>query len=132
MNHFHYYICNTHTHTHTHTRTHKSLRANMYIFLVVKRPVNTGILVSEYRGTVVQREALYKDMQGDPSLRYLCRSPSPFILLPPSPPISTPTLAFGVDARNSGSPARFVRRSCSPNADVRVLWDKEKPRFAVS
>ncbi len=106
----------------------------LLIFSVVKRPVPTGVLVAEYKGTVVPRSTLYKDMQLEPTLQYICRPPSPFILFPPPPPFSIPnsTSSFGVDARSSGSPARFVRRSCTPNADVRVLWDKTNPRFGVS
>lgn len=105
-------------------------------------------MIAEYKGTVVLKEALFAEIEGNPPQQILCKVPSAFVLLPTCDPLvgfSTATTSsssslsssssgpvFAVDARTAGSPARFVRRSCSPNACVRVVWDKNKPRFGVS
>eukprot|EP00026_Physarum_polycephalum_P001045 Phypoly_transcript_01046.p1 GENE.Phypoly_transcript_01046~~Phypoly_transcript_01046.p1 ORF type:complete len:1142 (+),score=210.11 Phypoly_transcript_01046:269-3694(+) len=95
--------------------------------LVLSRPVNKGTLISEYRGTVVARETLCRELLCD-QLFYLCHTPNSFVLMPPCARASA---AIGVDARRSGSPARFVRRSCTPNSEIRILWEKNKPRFMI-
>ena len=108
-----------------------SLSSFFCCYTVLSRPVSKGTLISEYRGTVVTRETLCRELLlSDQGLTYLCRTPSPFVLLPPWLRGASHA-ACGVDARRSGSPARFVRRSCSPNAEIRTLWRRNMPRFAV-
>ena len=90
--------------------------------VTVQEPVARGAYIGELKGHVGFKEE-YKD---DPANRWLLmRHPEPFVFFHPRLPIY-------VDARNEGTELRYVRRSCTPNAELRVLvTDSTDYRFCL-
>ncbi|TKA31431.1 hypothetical protein B0A50_02278 [Salinomyces thailandicus] len=77
----------------------------------VDEPVPSGAYIGELKGHVGFKD----EYKADPANRWpLLRHPEPFVFFHPLLPIY-------VDARNEGTELRYIRRSCQPNADLRVL-----------
>lgn len=78
---------------------------------VLETSVSPGELVTIYKGEVV----LTKSRQNEPKPQHdVLRSPKLYVLFHPSLPIY-------IDARKWGSEARFIRRSCRPNLEIRTV-----------
>lgn len=79
--------------------------------LVLETSVSPGELVTIYKGEVV----LAKSRQNESKNQLdVLRSPKLYVLFHPSLPIY-------IDARKWGSSARFIRRSCRPNLEIRTV-----------
>ena len=79
--------------------------------VTVLEPVASGAYIGELRGHV----GLKDDYKADVGNRWsLLRHPEPFVFFHPQLPIV-------VDARHEGTELRYVRRSCQPNATLRIL-----------
>lgn len=79
--------------------------------LVLETSVSPGELVTIYKGEVV----LTKSRQNESKTQLdVLRSPKLYVLFHPSLPIY-------IDARKWGSEARFIRRSCRPNLEIRTV-----------
>uniref|UniRef100_A0A8C9R096 Lysine (K)-specific methyltransferase 2E n=1 Tax=Scleropages formosus TaxID=113540 RepID=A0A8C9R096_SCLFO len=72
-------------------------------------------LIIEYRGKFMLRQQF--EANG-----YFCRRPYPFVLFYSK----FQGLEMCVDARSFGNEARFIRRSCTPNAEVRHVIEEGK------
>ncbi|KAG0048578.1 hypothetical protein BGZ83_006462 [Gryganskiella cystojenkinii] len=73
--------------------------------------ISAGRFMLEFKGEVLLKST-YKS---DPINQYsILATPKPFVLFHPQ-------LNLAVDARRSGNDARFVRRSCSPNTEVKSI-----------
>ncbi|KAF9579306.1 hypothetical protein BGW38_004491, partial [Lunasporangiospora selenospora] len=73
--------------------------------------IGAGRFIMEFKGEVSLKSA-YKD---DPINQYsILATPKPFVLFHPH-------LDLVVDARRSGNDARFARRSCFPNTELRSI-----------
>lgn len=79
--------------------------------LVLETSVSPGELVTIYKGEVVLTKS--RQNESKPQLDVL-RSPQLYVLFHPSLPIY-------IDARKWGSEARFIRRSCRPNLEIRTV-----------
>lgn len=90
--------------------------------LVLETSVSPGQLVTIYKGEV----ALTKSRQNESKNQLdVLRSPKPYVLFHPSLPIY-------IDARKYGSEARFIRRSCRPNLEIRtVVVDQSQVCFGL-
>lgn len=77
--------------------------------LTVEEPVPHGAYIGELKGHV----GFKKDYQDENRWSTL-RHPEPFVFFHPRLPIF-------IDARNEGTELRYVRRSCMPNATLRIL-----------
>ncbi|KAK5138208.1 hypothetical protein LTR08_004904 [Meristemomyces frigidus] len=83
----------------------------MWKTVTVQDPVANGAYLGELKGHVGVKE----DYKADATNRWpFLRHPEPFVFFHPRLPLY-------VDARNEGTNMRFVRRSCTPNAELRVL-----------
>ncbi|KAI7370775.1 hypothetical protein KC354_g1038 [Hortaea werneckii] len=79
--------------------------------VTVQEPVASGAYIGELKGHVGFKE----EYKHDPVNRWAqLRHPEPFVFFHPRLPIY-------VDARHEGTALRYVRRSCMPNAELRVL-----------
>ncbi|KAK5127803.1 hypothetical protein LTR85_004919 [Meristemomyces frigidus] len=79
--------------------------------VTVQEPVANGAYIGELKGHVGFKE----EYKADATNRWaLLRHPEPFVFFHPRLPIY-------VDARSEGTEMRYVRRSCQPNAELRVL-----------
>lgn len=79
--------------------------------VTVQEPVANGAYIGELKGHVGFKD----DYQQDPANRWpLLRHPEPFVFFHPKVPIY-------VDARNEGTELRYIRRSCNPNAQMKIL-----------
>lgn len=83
----------------------------MWKTVTVQDPVANGAYIGELKGHVGFKD----EYKADASNRWpLLRHPEPFVFFHPRLPIY-------VDARSEGTDMRYVRRSCQPNAELRVL-----------
>ncbi|XP_072566088.1 inactive histone-lysine N-methyltransferase 2E-like isoform X3 [Paramormyrops kingsleyae] len=80
--------------------------------LKAARDLAPDTLIIEYRGKFMLRHQF--EANG-----YFCKRPYPFVLFYSN----FHGLEVCVDARNFGNEARFVRRSCTPNAEVRHVTE---------
>ncbi|KAF8927643.1 hypothetical protein BGZ58_010249 [Dissophora ornata] len=79
--------------------------------LFAESNIGAGRFMLEFKGEVSLKSA-YK---ADPINQYsILATPKPFVLFHPQ-------LNLVVDARRSGNDARFVRRSCAPNTEVKSI-----------
>lgn len=90
--------------------------------LVLETPVLQGQLVAIYKGEV----AFTKSYQSEVKIPFdVLRYPKLFVFFHPSLPIY-------IDARRFDSEARFIRRHCRPNLEVRtVVIDNSEVRFGL-
>lgn len=79
--------------------------------VIVQGPVAQGGYIGELKGHVGFQEEYKTDACNRWSL---LRHPEPFVFFHPRLPIY-------VDARNEGTELRYVRRSCHPNAELKIL-----------
>ncbi|KAK4548368.1 hypothetical protein LTR36_010239 [Oleoguttula mirabilis] len=83
----------------------------MWKIVTVQDPIANGAYIGELKGHVGFKE----EYKADAANRWpLLRHPEPFVFFHPRLPIY-------VDARSEGTEMRYVRRSCQPNAELRVL-----------
>lgn len=79
--------------------------------VTVQEPVASGAYIGELKGHVGFKDDYFQD----PSNRWpLLRHPEPFVFFHSKVPIY-------VDARNEGTELRYIRRSCMPNAQMKIL-----------
>jgi len=87
--------------------------------LFAAEPMNENDLIMEFTGQI----GLQQTYKNDPINQYsILRRPKPYVLF--SPPN---TLDIYVDARLYGNDARYVRRSCFPNARVALICVQNPP-----
>lgn len=80
-------------------------------YLTVKEPLSQQAFIGELRGTV----GLKEDYEADPSNRWsIIRHPEPFVFYYAHLPIY-------VDTRQEGTWVRYIRRSCNPNAELKII-----------
>lgn len=83
----------------------------MWKAAILKDSVTSQTCIGELRGHVGFKE----DYKADPANRWAAlRHPEPFVFFHTYLPLY-------VDARNEGTILRYVRRSCSPNAELKVI-----------
>lgn len=83
----------------------------MWKFATVKDPTTAQSCLGELRGHVGFKE----DYKAEPANRWtVLRHPEPFVFFHPHLPIY-------IDARNEGTMLRYVRRSCVPNTELKVI-----------
>ncbi|KAF9933346.1 hypothetical protein FBU30_005750 [Linnemannia zychae] len=79
--------------------------------LFAESNIGAGRFVIEFKGEV----SLKSTYKSDPINQYsILATPKPFVLFHPH-------LNLVVDARRSGNDARFVRRSCTPNTEIKSI-----------
>ncbi|KAG0297846.1 hypothetical protein BGZ96_004497 [Linnemannia gamsii] len=79
--------------------------------LFAESNIGAGRFMIEFKGEV----SLKSTYKSDPINQYsILATPKPFVLFHPH-------LNLVVDARRSGNDARFVRRSCSPNTEIKSI-----------
>jgi hypothetical protein len=80
-------------------------------FVTVESPVPMNAYIGELKGLIGRK----KDYCLDPSNRWdLLKHPEPFVFFPPHLPIY-------IDTRHEGTNLRYVRRSCNPNVQMKIL-----------
>jgi hypothetical protein len=83
----------------------------MWRYATVTEPLALHACIGELRGHLTWKDE-YID---DPAARWeTLRHPEPFVFLHSQLPIC-------IDARNEGTPVRYIRRSCSPNAELKII-----------
>lgn len=83
-------------------------------WLTVDSAMRHNALIGEIRGHIGRLEEYIQDS----SNRWATlRHPEPFVFFPPHLPIV-------IDAREEGTVLRYIRRSCQPNAMMKILIDK--------
>ncbi|KAM0718719.1 hypothetical protein Q7P37_005790 [Cladosporium fusiforme] len=83
----------------------------MWRYATVAEPLATHACIGELRGHLTWKA----DYIEDPATRWsTLRHPEPFVFLHSQLPIC-------IDARNEGTPVRYIRRSCSPNAELKII-----------
>jgi hypothetical protein len=83
----------------------------MWRYATVTEPIATHACIGELRGHLTWKEEYIED----PATRWsTLRHPEPFVFLHSQLPIC-------IDARNEGTPMRYIRRSCSPNAELKII-----------
>lgn len=83
----------------------------MWRYATVTEPLATHACIGELRGHLTWKG----DYIEDPATRWsTLRHPEPFVFLHSQLPIC-------IDARNEGTPVRYIRRSCSPNAELKII-----------
>lgn len=93
--------------------TYKTLDGQpaMWRYATVSEPLATHACIGELRGHLTWKG----DYIEDPATRWsTLRHPEPFVFLHSQLPIC-------IDARNEGTPVRYIRRSCSPNAELKII-----------
>ncbi|KAF2864446.1 hypothetical protein K470DRAFT_205716, partial [Piedraia hortae CBS 480.64] len=90
--------------------------------IIRSEPVPTGGFVGELKGAVGWKD----DYIADPKNRWhLLRHPEPFVFFHHRLPIY-------IDTRQDGTELRYVRRSCVPNAELKILvTDNTHYRFCI-
>lgn len=89
--------------------------------LVLETPVSPGQLVTMYKGEVAFTKSRQDEFKNQ--FDVLCH-PKLYVLFHPNLPIY-------IDARKCGSHARFVRRSCRPNLEVRTVVVEKQVCFGL-
>ncbi|QIX00964.1 hypothetical protein AMS68_006481 [Peltaster fructicola] len=83
----------------------------MWKVATLKDPISNQSCIGELRGHVGFKE----DYKAEPANRWsVLKHPEPFVFFHPYLPIC-------IDARNEGTLLRYVRRSCDPNAELKVI-----------
>ena len=83
----------------------------MWRYATVTEPIATHACIGELRGHLTWKDEYIED----PATRWsTLRHPEPFVFLHSQLPIC-------IDARNEGTPMRYIRRSCSPNAELKII-----------
>lgn len=83
----------------------------MWRYATVSEPLALHACIGELRGHLTWKEEYIED----PATRWsTLRHPEPFVFLHSQLPIC-------IDARNEGTPVRYIRRSCSPNAELKII-----------
>ncbi|GJJ68504.1 uncharacterized protein EMPS_00850 [Entomortierella parvispora] len=91
------------------TKSHPSPAPQYGLF--AESNIGAGRFMLEFKGEV----SLKSTYKSDPINQYsILATPKPFVLFHPQ-------LNLAVDARRSGNDARFVRRSCMPNTEVKSI-----------
>jgi hypothetical protein len=83
----------------------------MWRYATVTEPIATHACIGELRGHLTWKEEYIEDPATPWST---LRHPEPFVFLHSQLPIC-------IDARNEGTPMRYIRRSCSPNAELKII-----------
>jgi hypothetical protein len=83
----------------------------MWRYATVSEPLACHACIGELRGHLTWKEEYIED----PATRWsTLRHPEPFVFLHSQLPVC-------IDARNEGTPVRYIRRSCSPNAELKII-----------
>lgn len=83
----------------------------MWRYATVSEPLALHACIGELRGHLTWKGEYIED----PATRWsTLRHPEPFVFLHSQLPIC-------IDARNEGTPVRYIRRSCSPNAELKII-----------
>jgi hypothetical protein len=83
----------------------------MWRYATVSESLSVHACIGELRGHLTWKEEYIED----PATRWsTLRHPEPFVFLHSQLPIC-------IDARNEGTPVRYIRRSCSPNAELKII-----------
>lgn len=83
----------------------------MWRYATVSEPLALHACIGELRGHLTWKEEYIED----PATRWsTLRHPEPFVFLHSQLPIC-------IDARTEGTPVRYIRRSCSPNAELKII-----------
>lgn len=83
----------------------------MWRYATVSEPLALHACIGELRGHLTWKDEYIED----PAARWsTLRHPEPFVFLHSQLPIC-------IDARNEGTPVRYIRRSCSPNAELKII-----------
>jgi hypothetical protein len=80
-------------------------------FLTIETVVPVGAYIGELKGRIGRKDDYFLD----PENRWdLLRHPEPFVFFPPHLPIY-------IDARQEGTTLKYIRRSCNPNVQMKIL-----------
>ena len=80
--------------------------------VTVQEPVASGAYIGELKGHVGFKDDYIPEIHRIAGR--CCVIPEPFVFFHPKVPIY-------VDARNEGTEFRYIRRSCMPNAQMKIL-----------